>query len=68
VLEKAVRDLQADDWWKGLRGFMENCLKWAGPRQEMGLFNRRDFVELGGEAKAELAVSLLRRLEKECGR
>jgi hypothetical protein len=68
VLEKAVRELQADARWKGLRAVMENRLKWAGPRQEIGEFNRRDLLEVGGEAEAELALSLLRRLEKECAR
>jgi hypothetical protein len=45
---------------------MELMLKWAGPRQEQGVFNRRDFVEMADEGEAEFAVSLLRRLEAEC--
>ena len=66
VLEGAIRELQTDARRKGLRGVMENRLKWAGPHQEQGEFNRRDFVEMGDEAEAEFAVSLLRRLEAEC--
>jgi hypothetical protein len=45
---------------------MEHWLKWAGPAQEVGIFNRRDFVEMGGEAEADFAVNLLRRMEAEC--
>jgi uncharacterized protein YjbI with pentapeptide repeats len=66
VLERAVRELKADDRWKGLRVLMEHSLKWAGPRQEQGVFNRRDLVEMADEAEAEFAVSLLHRLEAEC--
>lgn len=68
VLEKAVSELQADARWKGLRAVMEHRLKWAGPRQNIGEFNQRDLAEAGGEAEANFAVSLLRRLEKECVR
>lgn len=66
VLERAVRELRTDAKWKGLRADMEFRLKWAGRRQEQGLFNRRDFVEMADEAEAEFAVSLIRRLEAEC--
>ena len=66
VLERAVRELETDARWKGLRAVMVHRLKWAGPRQEVGEFNRRDFVEMGDEAEAEFAVSLLQRLEAEC--
>lgn len=68
VLEKAVRELQADARGKGLCAVMENRLKWAGPHQEVGEFNRRDLLEMVVEAEAERAFSLLRRLEKECAR
>jgi uncharacterized protein YjbI with pentapeptide repeats len=66
VLERAVRELHTDANWKGLCAVMELMLKWAGPRQEQGVFNRRDFVEMADEGEAEFAVSLLRRLEAEC--
>lgn len=66
VLERAVRELQEDARWKGLRAVIEHRLKWAGPRQEVGEFNRRDLLEAGGEAEAEFAADLLRRLETEC--
>jgi hypothetical protein len=36
VLERAVRELQPDGLWKGLRALMEHRLKWVGPRQEVG--------------------------------
>ena len=69
VLERAVRELKADSrWGKGLFATMEHRLKWAGPRQEVGEFNRPDFLEMGGEAEAEQAFTLLRRLEQECAR
>lgn len=66
VLERALRELQGDARWSGLRGVMEHRLKWAGPRQEVGEFNRRDLMEMGDEADAEIAVKLLQRLEAEC--
>jgi len=66
VLERALRELQGDARWSGLRVVMEHRLKWAGPRQEVGEFNRRDLVEMGDEAEAEFAVKLLHRLEAEC--
>ncbi len=66
VLEGAIRELQSDARRKGLRAVMEHRLKWAGPHQAQGEFNRRDFVEVADEAEAEFAVGLLRRLEAEC--
>ncbi len=66
VLEHAVRELHTDARWKGLLAVMEHRLKWAGPRQEVGEFNRQDLLEMGDEAEAEFAVSLLHRLEAEC--
>lgn len=69
VLERAIGELKADaDNWKALRGVLENRLKWAGPRQEKGVFNRLDLVEVAGEQGAEFAFQLLRRLELECAR
>jgi uncharacterized protein YjbI with pentapeptide repeats len=66
VLERAVHELQSDAKWRGLRSVIEHRLKWAGPRQQVGEFNRRDLVEMGGEAEADFAVRLLRRLEADC--
>ena len=68
VLERAVRELHTEAKWKGLHAVMELMLKWAGPRQKQGVFNRRDFVEMADEGEAEFAVSLLRRLKAECAR
>jgi hypothetical protein len=65
-LERAVRELHTEAKLKGLLAVMELRLKWAGPRQEQGVFNRRDFVEMADEGEAEFAMSLLRRLEAEC--
>lgn len=66
VLEGASRELRSDTRWSGLRAVMEHRLKWAGPRQEVGEFNHRDLAEMGDEAEAEFAETLLRRLEREC--
>jgi uncharacterized protein YjbI with pentapeptide repeats len=66
VLERALRELQTDSRWSGLRAVFANRLKWAGPHQDAGAFNRRDLVEMGGEAEAVFAETLLRRLEGEC--
>ncbi len=68
VLERAIRELQTDARWRGLRVVMEHRLKWAGPRQKVGEFNRRDLLEMSDEAEAEYAEGLLRRLEMDCAR
>jgi hypothetical protein len=66
VLECALRELQGNSKWTGLRAIFEHELKWAGPHQERGIFNRRDYVEMFGEEEAEFAIKLLQRLEAEC--
>jgi uncharacterized protein YjbI with pentapeptide repeats len=66
VLECALRELQGNSKWTGLRAIFEHQLKWAGPHQERGVFNRRDYVEMFGEEEAEFAIELLQRLEAEC--
>jgi uncharacterized protein YjbI with pentapeptide repeats len=68
VIERAVRRLHNEAEWAGLRVVMEHRLKWAGPRQHVGVFNLRDLAEYGGEAEAEFARGLLRQLEEECSR
>ena len=67
VLERAVRELGPDTAHRGLRTILEHELKWAGPHQEVGVFNRRDFVEMFDEEAAEFALGLLRRMETDCG-
>ena len=49
-----------------MRWVIEHRLKWAGPGQQVGEFNRRDLVEMGGEAEADFAERLLRRLVADC--
>jgi uncharacterized protein YjbI with pentapeptide repeats len=66
VLERAVRVLEPKLERRRLRAVLEHYLKWIGPQQLVGVFNRRDFVEMGNEAEAEFAVHLLRELEAEC--
>jgi hypothetical protein len=68
VLERAMRELDERSERLGLQAVLEHMLKWAGPHQEVGIFNRRDLVEMFEEAGAELATRLLRRLEAECAR
>lgn len=66
VLERGVRELQEDKKWPGVRAILQHRLKWAGPHQERGVFNRRDLVEMGGEREAEFTIELLHRLEVQC--
>jgi hypothetical protein len=61
-----MRELDTSSEPVGLQAVLENRLKWAGPHQELGIFNRRDLVEMFEDAGAEFAVSLLRRLEADC--
>jgi len=68
VLERGLRELQGNSERAGLRAILEHRLKWAGPHQERGVFNRRDYVEMGDEEEAEFAFRLLQQLESECGR
>jgi uncharacterized protein YjbI with pentapeptide repeats len=66
ALERAVRDLESDTAHRGLRTVLEHELKWAGSHQKVGVFNRRDFVEMFEEDGADFAVALLRRRETDC--
>jgi uncharacterized protein YjbI with pentapeptide repeats len=68
VLDHAIRELADDPKWRGLRAVLQSALKWAGPRQQVGVFNRLDFVELANEEEADFALSLLRRIEDKCAR
>jgi uncharacterized protein YjbI with pentapeptide repeats len=63
VLERALEELK-----KGIpgRAYVETELKWAGSRQEIGVYNRRDLVEVFGDEGAELFERLLIRVESEC--
>jgi uncharacterized protein YjbI with pentapeptide repeats len=66
VLERAVRELGSETAYMGLRTVLEHELKWAGPHQDAGVFNRRDFVEMFDADGADFAIGLLRRMEKDC--
>jgi uncharacterized protein YjbI with pentapeptide repeats len=49
-LDYALTQLCEDDIpSRMMRAYLENCRKWIGPRQKVGLFNRLDFLELFGE-------------------
>jgi len=66
VLERAVRELGSDKAHRGVRTVLEHALKWAGPHQEVGIFNKRDFVEMFAGDGADFAVAVLGRMEKDC--
>ena len=67
ALERAVRELGPDTAHRGLRAILEHKLKWAGPYQKVGVFNRRDLIEMFDQEAADFAVGLLRRIETDCG-
>ncbi len=67
VLEHALEGLRDDTKWRGLRAIFENAHRWAGPRQEVGVFNQLDFIEMANADEAGFAADLLRRCEEECG-
>jgi uncharacterized protein YjbI with pentapeptide repeats len=67
VLERAVRELEQDTKFPAVNTDLEHRLYWVGPRQDVGVFNRLDFLEFGGtEEEADFAAALLQRLEREC--
>jgi uncharacterized protein YjbI with pentapeptide repeats len=49
-----------------LRAFLEDCLKWAGPRQEIGVVSWHDFLEVLDQDGARYCIELIRRSEAEC--
>jgi uncharacterized protein YjbI with pentapeptide repeats len=49
-----------------LRAYLETELEWLGRGREVGVFNRQDFAELGGEEEAEDAVRVLRKAAETC--
>ena len=49
-----------------LRAVLEQRLRGPGTEQEARVFNRRDFLAMGGEELAALAEDVLRRAESEC--
>lgn len=51
---------------RALTAVLENRLKWIGPRQEIGVFNRLDFRKSGGVEEEEFAVRVLRQAEHDC--
>lgn len=70
VLERAL-DAAGRVQTVGSRGvivILKHRLKWIGPQQMVGVFNRLDFREGGGIEEERLAVDLLRRAEQECSR
>jgi uncharacterized protein YjbI with pentapeptide repeats len=65
VLDRALHALADDPHPNApaLRAFLEVEARWVGPRQEVGVFSRRDLADI---ADPEYAVELLRRSEREC--
>jgi uncharacterized protein YjbI with pentapeptide repeats len=56
VLDLALRSFESRDdrGSQGLAAYLELYRKWAGPNQEVGIFNREDLREVGGvDAAAE---------------
>lgn len=53
---------------RALVAVLENCLKWIGPKQQIGIFNRLDFRDSGGTEKEEFVLRTLRQAEHECSR
>jgi uncharacterized protein YjbI with pentapeptide repeats len=68
VLQRALAAVKDDEsrHGRGLRRVLANYLKWAGPKQAVGVFNRLDFAEAWGKEGEEFAVELLHRAEQDC--
>jgi uncharacterized protein YjbI with pentapeptide repeats len=68
VLEKAIAIVKSsgERYAPGIAAVLQNRLKWIGPRQEIGIINRLDFRESGGEEEEHFLVESLRRAAQEC--
>ena len=67
VLERALERLKGRGGPEAavLSVVLAHSLKWAGPNQEAGVFNKRDLAD-GGPEGARFAEKLLRQAEQEC--
>lgn len=64
ALEAASREKALES--RGVIVVLKHRLKWVGPEQKIGVFNRLDFREAGGAEEENFAVDLLRRAERDC--
>ncbi len=66
VLERALEllDGASEPWQLGLRGMLENQLKWCGPNRAVGVFFKANLGET--PAQIEQAIELLKSCESEC--
>lgn len=68
VLEQAIqvlsRNQSARD--RAWRSILEDRLKWIGPHQAVGLFNRHDYAEMSNNEDADFLIDLLKRCEAGC--
>lgn len=68
VLQKAIAAARSSQHpsSKALIAVLQNRLKWIGPKQQIGVFNRLDFRKSGGIEKEEFVLGVLRQAELEC--
>lgn len=70
VLRKALEAARKSEHpsSKALVAVLGNRLKWIGPKQEIGVFNRMDYKRSGGVEREEFVVDILRQAERECSK
>jgi hypothetical protein len=54
-----------DDTSKGYTGFFEHERKWLGSKQKVGILNRGDLCEVGGEGGLQVVLDVIRTAEKD---
>jgi hypothetical protein len=49
-----------------LRAFFQQALRWAGPKQSIGIFHEGDFNDTADDDSRILAIGLLQAGQKRC--
>jgi len=68
VLMTVLAQLEGDDsdFGRGTKAYWGNRLHWAGPHQQVGVFNVDDAIEANGQEEADRLVRLLSQAEEQC--
>jgi len=68
AVERAIAELVGDESREArlLKVSFEHRLKWAGPKQEIGVFSLVDYEHRGGQQFVDRATEILRRCEAGC--
>lgn len=70
VLERALSEVKGMESApaRAAGAILKHRLKWIGPSQGIGVFNRLDFREISGDAGEKFMIELLHGSEQECAR